>query len=166
MNVKFLFSALILCCLFFTEQNSFAQKDNQWKLIWSDEFNSGKVPDPNKWGFEEGFVRNHELQWYQRENAFIRNGFLIIEGRKENKSNPDYLPDTRNWKRNREKIEYTAASINTSGKFEFQYGKLEVRAKIDTAMGLWPAIWTLGVNGEWPSNGEIDITKLIDGIKQ
>ena len=32
-----------------------------------------------------------------------------------------------------------------------------MRAKIDTRQGLWPAFWTLGVYGEWPSGGEIDI---------
>lgn len=137
--------------------NISAQQNEKWKLIWSDEFNIGSSPDETKWSFEEGFERNHELQWYQRENAFIENGILIIEGRKENKPNPNYQPDARSWKRSREKIEYSASSINSRGKFEFQYGKLEVRARIDTAMGLWPAIWTLGVKGEWPSNGEIDI---------
>ena len=44
----------------------------------------------------------------------------------------------------------------------FQYGKVEVRAKIDAQTGLWPAIWTLGVSGEWPSNGEVDIMEYYD----
>lgn len=45
----------------------------------------------------------------------------------------------------------------------FKYGKLEVRAKIDAQEGLWPAIWTLGVSGEWPSNGEVDVMEYYDG---
>lgn len=157
MKRKYLLSGVAVVCFLTIGLNLSAQKNEKWKLVWSDEFNTGTTPDETKWSYEEGFERNHELQWYQRDNAFIENGVLIIEGRKENKPNPNYQADARSWKRNREKIEYSASSINTRGKYEFQYGKLEVRAKIDTAMGLWPAIWTLGVKGEWPSNGEIDI---------
>jgi len=47
----------------------------------------------------------------------------------------------------------------------FQYGKVEVRAKIDAQTGLWPAIWTLGTSGKWPANGEVDIMEYYnDGI--
>lgn len=157
MKRKYLLGGITVVCLLSIVLNTSAQKKEKWKLVWSDEFNTGTTPDETKWSYEQGFERNHELQWYQRDNAFIENGVLIIEGRKENKPNPNYHPDARSWKRSREKIEYSASSINTRGKYEFQYGKLEVRARIDTAMGLWPAIWTLGVKGEWPSNGEIDI---------
>lgn len=47
-------------------------------------------------------------------------------------------------------------------KHAFQNGKLEVRAKIDAQTGLWPAIWTLGVDGVWPSNGEVDVMEYYD----
>ncbi len=137
-----------------------------YKLVWSDEFKKAGTPDSSKWVFEHGFVRNEEEQWYTNRNAFIKNDLLIIEGRKEKVLNPDYRPGARNWRHSREFASFTSASINTRNKFSFQYGIIEVKARVDTALGLWPAIWTLGVNKEWPSCGEIDIMESYptDGI--
>lgn len=59
-----------------------------WKLVWADEFDTNGPPDPKKWIFEQGFVRNEEHQWYQPDNAFCENGFLIIEGRREKEAQP------------------------------------------------------------------------------
>lgn len=136
------------------------------KLVWAEEFNYKGAPDSSYWSFEHGFVRNEELQWYQKENAYCKNGVLVIEGRKERVKNTAYNPNSKSWKHKREFAEYTASSINTRAKKEFLYGRFEIRARIDTSMGLWPAIWTLGVDGEWPSNGEIDIMESypIDGV--
>ncbi|MDD3078395.1 MAG: glycoside hydrolase family 16 protein [Paludibacter sp.] len=128
-----------------------------YKLVWSDEFKKNGVPDTSVWNFETGFLRNREDQWYQPENAYCLGGCLVIEGRKEHRLNPGYNENSNNWRHGRKFIEYTSASLNTRNKKEFQYGRFEIRAKIDTAMGLWPAIWTLGRAGEWPSCGEIDI---------
>lgn len=128
-----------------------------YKLFWADEFNTDGKPDKAYWSYEKGFTRNEELQWYQEDNANIKDGILIIEGRRERVKNKNYKPDSKDWRKNREFAEYTASSINTSGKKEFQYGIVEVRAKIDTAKGMWPAIWTLGTSKPWPANGEIDI---------
>ncbi|MCL6218088.1 glycoside hydrolase family 16 protein [Zunongwangia pacifica] len=135
-----------------------------YKLVWSDEFEKGTKPNPKFWGYENGFVRNEELQWYQSENANIHDGKLIISGKKESVKNHQYKPESSNWRENREFAEYTSASINTNGKFDFQFGILEVKAKIDTSMGMWPAIWTLGIKKGWPSNGEIDVMEyyLVD----
>jgi beta-glucanase (GH16 family) len=130
------------------------------KLIWNDEFNIAGKPDTSVWIYEKGFVRNQELQWYKPDNAYCRNGLLVIEGRKEKVKNPNYISGSSDWKRNREFIEYTSASIQTRGRRQWQYGHFEIRARIDTATGAWPAIWTLGVNGRWPSNGEIDIMEF------
>ncbi len=137
-----------------------------YKLVWKDEFDKSGSPDSTKWAFETGFIRNEEHQWYTSDNAFLHNGMLVIEGRKEKVNNPEYDAQSRNWRRNRLYAEYTSASINTRDKFSFQYGILEVKARIDTSMGLWPAIWTLGVSEEWPSCGEIDIMESFptDGI--
>ena len=129
----------------------------EWKLVWSDEFNKPGKPDPANWKFEHGFARNEEFQWYQEDNAFCENGSLIIEGRKEEIKNPNFKADSKDWRTNREYAHYSAASMNSEGLREFQYGRFEIRARIDTSMGLWPAIWTLGIKGEWPSNGEIDM---------
>lgn len=129
-------------------------------LAWADEFNKDGKPSDESWSFEQGFTRNEELQWYQEDNANIKDGILVIEGRRERVKNDRYEPESRDWRRNREFAEYTASSINTRGKKEFKYGIIEVRAKIDTAEGMWPAIWTLGTSKGWPANGEVDIMEF------
>lgn len=131
-----------------------------YQLVWSDEFNNAGVPDTTNWRFEKGFVRNEEFQWYQPENAWCEKGNLVIEARKEKRPNPNYRAGSSNWKANREYIHYTASSINTSGKHAWQYGRFIMRGKIDISAGLWPAWWTLGVSGQWPANGEIDIMEF------
>lgn len=127
-----------------------------YELVFEDEF-EGTVPNPENWDFEHGFVRNEELQWYQEENAFCENGLLVIEGRREQVPNSNYKPGSTNWRESREFASYTSSSLNTKGKHSWLYGRFEIKAKVDTRRGLWPAIWTLGVEGEWPSKGEIDI---------
>lgn len=140
-----------------------ARDTSSYKLVWSDEFDKHSRPDSTKWGFEKGFVRNNELQWYQPENAWCERGMLVIEARKEKKPNPVYDPEKGDWRTKRQHIEYTAASLNTRGLHQWKYGRFEMRGKIDVGPGLWPAFWTLGVNGEWPSNGEIDIMEYYQG---
>ena len=128
-----------------------------YTLVWNDEFNGQGSPDKTVWSFEEGFARNNELQWYQEDNAEISNGVLTILARREQRDNPLYESGSNDWRKERAQIEYTSSSIKTQGKEEFLYGRFEVRAKIPVAGGSWPAIWTLGREMEWPSNGEIDI---------
>lgn len=142
-----------------------AQCDS-YELVWSDEFNTDGSPDDKAWSFENGFARNQELQWYQPDNAICDNGLLIITGKKERRENPIYESGSNDWRHKRPFIEYTSSSIKTEGKKEFLYGRFEIRAKIPAANGAWPAIWTLGREMEWPSNGEIDIMEYyrIDGI--
>jgi beta-glucanase (GH16 family) len=128
-----------------------------WQLVWADEFNQPGRPDTKNWTYETGFVRNQEDQWYQPENAWCEDGLLIIEARREPKPNPQYTPNSPDWKKNRRQAEYTAASLTTKGLHQWQYGRWEMRGKIDTRAGMWPAFWTLGVAGAWPHNGETDI---------
>lgn len=128
-----------------------------YHLVWADEFNVDGKLSPDNWSFEHGFVRNQEQQWYQETNARCEDGFLVIEARKERKPNPNYKPGSKHWADSRKDIEYTSASINTASKHAWQYGRFVMRGKINVSDGLWPAWWTLGVNGQWPSNGEIDI---------
>ncbi len=130
---------------------------NNWTLVWADEFDRDGEPDPSKWNFETGFVRNHELQWYKADNAVCRDGVLMIEAREESLPNHQYVAGSDDWRKDRQWIECTSASLNTRGKMDFTYGRLEVRAKIPTASGAWPAIWLLGNEYEWPSCGEIDV---------
>jgi len=133
-----------------------------YTLVWHDEFDTDGAPDPKNWKFEKGFVRNEEDQWYQEDNASVSGGLLVIEGRKERVENPNYT-GSGDWKTTREYAEYTSSSLNTSGLQSFQYGRFEMRARIPTAGGMWPAWWTLGVSGEWPSNGEVDIMEFYSG---
>jgi len=127
-----------------------------WQLAWADEFNYQGLPDPAKWGYEEGFVRNHEAQYYTKarlENARVENGMLVIEGRKEH-----YEPAGH------PAVEYTSASLVTKGLEAFQYGRIEMRAKLPQGKGMWPAFWTLGTNIAqigWPRCGEDDIMEFV-----
>jgi len=157
-----LFSALA-CCIYARETNPYKPDNNvpkaiaDYKLIWNDEFNQNGKPDSTSWKYEKGFVRNHELQWYQSGNANCRDGVLRIEGRREKVANPRYLIDNNDWRRDRDSASYTASSMNTAGKHSWLYGRFEIRAKIPAVKGSWPAIWILGVNKSWPSNGEVDL---------
>lgn len=138
--------------------------DPTYQLVWQDEFDVNGAPDPNNWTFEEGFVRNREDQWYQPENAVCQDGFLVIEARKEQRPNPNYQAGSHDWKESREMIEYTSSSLLTKGLHTWQYGRFEIRAKIDISPGMWPAFWTLGEEGYWPACGEIDIMEYYRGM--
>jgi beta-glucanase (GH16 family) len=155
---------VVLYLFFCASANQIAAKklSSNYSLVWSDEFNKDGLLDSTKWRYENGFVRNNEAQWYQKENAICYAGNLVITGKKERKLNPNYIKSSTNWKTKRAFIDYTSSSVVMQKIHAFQYGKLEVRAKIDAQKGLWPAIWTLGVSGEWPSNGEVDIMEYYD----
>jgi beta-glucanase (GH16 family) len=109
------------------------------------------LPDDSKWSYETGFIRNREKQYYTKaraENARVEDGTLIIESRKEKYEGGDY----------------TSASLHTWHKAEWLYGRIEVRAKLPTGRGMWPAIWMLGTNRSrmgWPTCGEIDIMENV-----
>lgn len=156
----------LVCLFIFTAGSSFAAG---WKLVWSDEFDKPGLPDPAKWNYETGFIRNHEAQYYtdaRLENARVENGMLVIEARKESFKNPDYDPTagTNNWKRSREFAAYTSACLTTQERVSWKYGRIEVRAKLPAGRGVWPAIWMLGTNRQdvgWPACGEIDIMEMV-----
>lgn len=138
--------------------------DPNLELIWSDEFDYQGRPDNSKWYHQTfapngGSWFNGELQHYvDKENTtYVSNGTLKIIARKETYT-------TQNTTK-----EYTSARLNS--KFDFKYGRIDVRAKLPSGAGTWPAIWTLGSNineagnyfGDsrgsvgWPACGEIDI---------
>jgi beta-glucanase (GH16 family) len=131
-------------------QITFAQ---DWVKIWSDEFDYTGLPNTTKWTYDVGGNGwgNNELQYYtdaRSENARVENGKLIIEARKE-----AYQGN-----------QYTSARLVTKGLGDWKYGKIEVRAKIPTGNGMWPAIWMLpseNVYGTWPKSGEIDIMENV-----
>lgn len=132
-------------------------KQSQRELVWSDEFDYTGLPDPAKWGYEEGFVRNKEPQYYtvgRKENARVENGCLVIEARKEQ------------FIKGKDTAAYTSASVITMNKAEFKYGHIEFKAKFDAKQGMWPAFWMLGVNRgpvKWPACGEVDFLEYYRG---
>ncbi|MBL0685210.1 glycoside hydrolase family 16 protein [Aquimarina mytili] len=127
-------------------------------LVWSDEFNDGKLSLQN-WSFNIGDGcpnlcgwGNEELQSYtnSEENLFFEQGNLIIAARSEGGSN------------------YSSSRINTDNKFEFQYGRVDIRASMPSATGSWVALWLLNHNYTitnpaewWPNGGEIDIMEYL-----
>lgn len=125
--------------------------DSGRKLIWSDEFDKKGLPDSAKWNYDTGGsgFGNEEAQFYTKdrlENARVENGKLIIEARREN----------------RDDKKYTSARLLTKGKFSFQYGTVEVRAKLPKGRGTWPAIWMMSEDmKKWPDDGELDIMEHV-----
>jgi beta-glucanase (GH16 family) len=119
-------------------------------LLWSDEFDTPGSPDASKWGYDigtgSGGWGNNELEYYtsRPDNVIVSNGTLKIIAKKESYSGSAY----------------TSARLLTNKLFSFQYGKIEVRAKLPAGAGTWPGIWMLGSNfatAGWPACGEIDI---------
>jgi len=156
-----------MACTFFTGLSVVAQQPKQpmppvftadgFKLVWAEEFNGKGAPDPANWAYELGFERNEELQWYQRENARCENGNLVLEAKREKKTNSNFKEGSSDWKKNRKEADYTSASIKTQGLHSWLYGRFVMRGKIDIRDGIWPAWWTLGIKGSWPATGEIDM---------
>ena len=121
-----------------------------WTLVFADEFDVPGTPDPARWNHEIGYIANDEKQYYTSapENARVEDGALVIEARRERRMGYDY----------------TSARLNTKGRAEFLYGKVEIRAKLPTGRGTWPALWMLGANIDqagWPECGEIDIMENV-----
>lgn len=138
--------------------------DGGYHLLWNDEFNENGRPNPDNWGFQTGFVRNREWQWYQADNAVCLDGSLIITARRENRPNPNYEAGSKEWRKERKDIECTSSCLISQGKREFKYGRVQVRARIPASRGSWPAIWLLGSKEryDWPSCGEIDMMEFYE----
>lgn len=162
---KFLVLGIVLILIFgFVANEEKPPIHKGYSLVWSDEFNVDGAPDEKNWNYEEGFVRNNENQWYQKENGYCQNGFLVIEAKNESRINPDFVShDHNDWRKKRDSIKVTSSCLITQGKHSWQYGRFEMRAKIPVGKGMWPAFWTLGVKGNWPANGEIDIMEYYTG---
>ncbi len=157
-------SLILLFYLLFCLGPIAAQKNGDaFKLVWADEFTKEGRPDEKNWKYEKGFVRNHEAQFYQPENAFCAKGLLVIEARKEHKANPMFVADSKDWRKSRSDIEFTSACLISRGLQQWQYGRFEIRARIPVQFGYWPAWWTLGIEKNWPANGEIDIMEFYRG---
>lgn len=148
----------LLTLLFITSCSTAHKSQDGYTLVWSDEFTKDGLPDANKWGYDaaDGCPTNcgwgnNELQYYTTavaKNARQEDGKLIIEAHKENMGNKAY----------------TSARLTTKHKGDWKYGKIVVRAKLPSGVGVWPAIWMLPTEwkyGGWPSSGEIDIMENV-----
>ena len=129
------------------------------ELVWSDEFDQDGPVSQDKWNVEtippnNGSWWNGELQFYtdKADNIRVEDGLLKITAKYESYEGKNY----------------TSARINTQDKFEFTYGRVEMRAKLPNWEGMWPAFWLLGANIDeigWPNCGELDILEHGDYVK-
>ena len=129
------------------------------ELVWSDEFDQDGPVSQDKWNVEtippnNGSWWNGELQFYtdKEDNIRVDEGLLKITAKYESYEGKNY----------------TSARINTQDKFEFIYGRVEMRAKLPNWEGMWPAFWLLGANIDeigWPNCGELDILEHGDYVK-
>lgn len=126
-------------------------------LVWHDEFDIDGHADSTRWNYERGYVRNRELQWYAPENVYVQDGRMVIEARPAAFACPTYEAGSSDWRTNRPNVEWTSGAVETRESFSYQYGRLEVKARIPVCLGAWPAIWLMGKGLPWPSNGEVDL---------
>lgn len=126
---------------------------SDWRMVWNDEFDSTSI-DTNKWNFELNCAGggNNEKQCYtdSEENAFIKDGVLNIVA----------LPAEEGAEK-----PYTSARLNTRYNADFTYGRFEMRAKLPSGQGSWPAFWMMPTDeeyGTWPRSGEIDILEAVN----
>lgn len=151
LHLKSCIITLLILCLF-SFSDTIAQKGFS-KLVWADEFSGSGLPDSSKWSYDVGANGwgNNELQFYtsqRKENARVENGYLIIEAIKEKFDS----------------AQFTSARLVSKNKGDWKYGRIEVRAKLPSGKGLWPAIWMLPTTrkyGGWPHSGEIDIMENV-----
>ncbi|WP_420601590.1 glycoside hydrolase family 16 protein [Flagellimonas sp.] len=125
----------------------------EWKVVWEDHFNSSEL-DSSKWTkIPQGKADWNDQMTDKDARCFDwKDGKLHLIGIKNN----DTLSDPRT---------YLTGGIYTKGKFAFQYGKIEIHAKLESAKGAWPAIWMLSHEnryGAYPRNGEIDIMEHLN----
>jgi beta-glucanase (GH16 family) len=130
-----------------------SEPTSDWVMIWEDDFNGDSIDD-GKWNFEVDCAGggNNEKQCYtdNKDNAFVENGILNIVAlpAEEGATKP-----------------YTSARLNTRYKADFKYGRFEMRAKLPSGQGAWPAFWMMPtdeVYGGWPRSGEIDIVEAVN----
>lgn len=148
--------ALLLSCS--SAEKKPSEDSSTYELVWSDEFNYEGLPDSTKWNYDTGDGcpdlcgwGNNELQYYTADrlkNARVEDGTLIIEAHRETYGNRNY----------------TSARLLTRERQAWKYGRFEIKAKLPTGNGTWPAIWMLPEDweyGGWPASGEIDIMEHV-----
>lgn len=144
---------------------------SDWPLVWSDEF-EGSAVDTSKWVYDVNCWGggNNERQCYtdKPKNAFIKDGVLNITAHQERSVGPAYPPHMRPVGQAHVELSaqpFTSARLTTKGVGDWRYGRIEVRAKLPTGQGTWPAIWMLPTDnfyGGWAKSGEIDIMESVN----
>ncbi|WP_428387362.1 family 16 glycosylhydrolase [Mucisphaera sp.] len=112
-----------------------------FNFAWEETF-SGTAINTDLWNVlnrRDSF--NNEKQYYLPEQVAVADGNLVITATDEPFAGKAYR----------------SGLVRT--KFEQTYGRWEVRAKLPTSQGMWPAIWLLPdeIAHPWPTGGEIDI---------
>jgi hypothetical protein len=135
--------------------------DPQKLLLWSEEFADhldNKLP-VDTWNFDIGDGANagligwgnNELEYYTAESVKIEGNLKITAQKKLDSSLQCYYGPAL----------WTSGKIHTAGKVGFKFGRIEIKAKLPSGIGTWPALWLLGANLldgiAWPHCGEIDI---------
>lgn len=126
----------------------------QWVPVWSDEFN-GNAIDRSKWANEvNGYGGgNNELQYYSEspKYSFVKDGSLHLRLYRDPHTTVDGKTQP-----------YTSARLRTIYRGDWTYGRIEIRAKLPSGQGIWPALWMLPTNspyGGWAAGGEIDLVE-------
>jgi len=120
-----------------------------WKLIWNDEFTKNKLDD-SKWSrCQRGRSDWNNTMSEDPQLLKLSQGVLHLRG-------------VRNKRPSKDSPSYLTAGINSKGKFDFQFGKVQIRARFKSAQGAWPALWMLGSKKKWPANGEIDLMEHLN----
>ncbi len=137
-----------------------------WQLVWQDEFEGDSINKRN-WSLEENCWGggNNEQQCYTRQsdNAFVQDGYLHIVARKQSHTGPDN-PEGKLGGATKT-LPYTSARLRTLDKRDAKYGRFEIKAKLPSGQGTWPAIWMLPSEnkyGTWAASGEIDIMEAVN----
>lgn len=152
------------------DDESDSDPDTGYQLIWSDEFDSDSI-NPSNWSHEINCWGggNNEQQCYTDlpQNSFVEDGVLRIVAIEGATSGPALQDDDPNYDPGDTSatLLYSSARLRTKDKFDFRYGRVEIRAKPAAGQGMWPALWMLPtdyVYGGWPLSGEIDIMEHVN----
>ncbi|EKO3922388.1 glycoside hydrolase family 16 protein [bacterium 19MO03SA05] len=137
----------------------------KWQLVWADEFDGSEINKRN-WSLEENCWGggNNEQQCYTKRarNAYVQDGYLHIVAHKESFTGSD---DAEGKPGMNKTLPFTSARLRSKDKRDHKYGRFEIRAKLPSGQGTWPAIWMLPTDnkyGTWAASGEIDIMEAVN----
>lgn len=122
---------------------------SEWELVWEDDF-AGTQLDSAKWELcKRGRSDWNDTMSDDPRLLKIENGALHLLGIVNDRTDTDKAP-------------HLTAGVTSKGKFAFQYGQVQIRARFKSAQGAWPALWMLGSERGWPGGGEIDLMEHLN----